>query len=530
MTTKLKQILLKETGLLSIPQSDYDLFLIAQANTITYRQLAAAALHGATQTSGRLSLKKLEKEGYLSGREIPGNVRMKYYLLTAKGRKRIELLFGSAFLNKMDFDLERRPPFSQQQLPHRLHTGDLYFTYLANPFLDHLPIWKLEAPYKEPKGILAPPRCDGLLKTAYGTYFIEQDNCTQGENAIGNKLEQYMSADCFLGNGVFNHTLIFTLYAEAKERPLRTPPYSVYRILLKATRVWNSLEDELGCRLSFTTFCLQFEGNSSPSLLHLSKNDRCILKNLCFRYPDLSLEELRQLKQTYLYDSSLEEDRHMEQDALFQKRLRRRFYPLLENKDNATLQFRLLKGMYLFVLPNHRLDCYLPFALQEEYHFKDFLHRLLFCMGLNDLEAWKYHPSLSFRDKNGQEYTFRNTFSSESGIRIAAEDIAHDLGGRMRVSHYLKSHVGRQKTLFVLFVASREDAALFLDELGHILFRPENKDTDLCFLDKSLSLYREPASHAAYFCRQTKESVLWLPAMLDYDAFLAELHLTERQV
>ena len=97
MTNNLKQALLKEARLLSISQSDCDLFFIGQANTITYKQLAKAAIHGGTTTSGRLGLKKLEKEGFLAARTIPGRAGTKYYFLTAKGRKRVERIFGGAF-------------------------------------------------------------------------------------------------------------------------------------------------------------------------------------------------------------------------------------------------------------------------------------------------------------------------------------------------------------------------------------------------------------------------------------------------
>ena len=192
-----------------------------------------------------------------------------------------------------------------------------------------------------------------------------------------------MSAECFLGNGILQHTLIFTLFAEAKERPIKKPPYSVYRILLKAIRVWGALEEECEKELSFTTFCMQFTGNPSPSLLHLSVHDKDILKNLCLQYPDLTLAEAEQLKKSFLYDTSLEDDRGMEQDILFQKRLRQKFYPLMADNEQTILQFRLQKGMQLYVLPNHRLNDYLPFALQKEYLFEDFLRRLLFHMGLN---------------------------------------------------------------------------------------------------------------------------------------------------
>lgn len=530
MTSNLKQTLLKEAHLLSLSQSDCDLFLIGQANAVTYEQLAMTKIHGTTMTSGRLSLKKLEKDGYLTTKTMQGNSRIKYFFLTAKGRKRIERLFDKTFLEKMGFDLERRPPASQQQLPHRIHTGDIFFAFLSNPFLDCLPLWQLESPYKEPEGTLVPPRCDGLLKTTYGTYFIEQDNCTQGEGALGNKLSQYMSAECFLGNGILRHTLIFTLFSETREHPVKKPPYSVYRILLKATRVWKALEEECGKELSFTAFCIQFTGNPSPSLLHLSIHDKSILKNLCLQYPDLTLAEAEQLKKSFLYDTSAENDRGMERDILFHKRLRQKFYPLMADNEQSTLQYRLQKGMHLFVLPNHRLHDYLPYALQEEYHFADFLHRLLFHMGLNDLESWRYHTILECQDWNRSGYIFHNVFVSDSGIRIIAEDAAHDLGGRERIMHYLKNHTDKSRTLFLLFVSSREDAALFLDLLDTALHRPENGNTDICFVDKSATLYRNPDSQNAYFRMQTQNSLLWLPAMIEYDAFLAELHLLERQV
>ena len=119
MNLNLKQALLKEARLLSISQSDCDLFIIGQTNTITYEQLALTGIHGITKTSGRLAVKKLEKEGYLAAKTMQDNTKTKYYFLTAKGKKRLERVCGSTFLEKMCFDLERRPPASQQQLPHR---------------------------------------------------------------------------------------------------------------------------------------------------------------------------------------------------------------------------------------------------------------------------------------------------------------------------------------------------------------------------------------------------------------------------
>lgn len=526
--SKLKEVLLKESGLLSLSQGDCDLFLIGQTNAITYHQLSLTGLHGNSSTGGRLSLKRLEKEGYVTSRLLPGNVREKYYILTAKGRKRMEKLFGSSFLTRMSLKLDKKPPSSQQQLPHRIHTGDIYYSYVANEVLQVLPFWQSEAPYNELS--TAPPRCDGLLKTSKGTYYVEQDDGTQGDAALKVKIDQYMKSKLFLGKELRTNSLIFTLHTEAKERPVHRPPYSVYRILLKAIRVWNALEEELGQPLNFTTFCLQFEANSSPSLCHLSVNDRGILKNLCYQHPDLSLHEVRYLKNSFLYDTSLAEDRCMEQDVLFSKRLRTKFHALADSKEQDTLRYRLRQGLRLCVLPNHRLLDYLPFALWEEYRFLPFLEKLLFHLGLNDLSLWTHIAYESIREDPETSFLFRCVHSTVSGVRIVTEDIVHDLGGRERVQYYLKTHGRTDRILFLLFVSSREDAVLFLEQHQAALKRRENREVDFCFLDKSAGLFQHPESHGAYFRKEIRAGSLWLPAMLDYDVFLAELHLVERQV
>ena len=528
--SKLKEVLLKESGLLSLSQGDCDLFLIGQTNAITYHQLSLTGLHGNSSTGGRLSIKRLEKEGYVTSRLLPGNTREKYYILTAKGRKRMEKLFGSSFLQKISLQLDKRPPSSQQQLPHRIRTGDIYYSYAANEMLQSLPIWQSEAPYSGSSTASAPPRCDGLLKTGNGTYYVEQDDGTQGDAALKAKIGQYMRSELFLGRGLRDNSLIFTLYSEAKERPVHRPPFSVYRILLKAIRVWSALEEALGQPLSFTTFCLQFEANPSPSLCHLSVNDRSILKNLCHQHPDLSLQEAKQLKNSFLYDTSPAEDRCMEQDATFSRRLRTKFYALADSREQDTLRYRLRQGLRLYVLPNHRLLDHLPFALWEEYQSPAFLERLLFHLGLNDLSLWTHAAYETIREDPETGFLFRSVHSSVSGARIVTEDIVHDLGGRERVRHYLKNHGRADRIVFLLFVSSREDAVQFMGQHQAALKRRENRDVGLCFLDKSAGLYKHPESHSAYFRKEIPAGSLWLPAMLDYDAFLAELHLIERQV
>lgn len=525
-----KNTLLRESRLLSLSQGDCDLFFIGQANAITYRQLAMTKLHGNTTTSGRLSIKNLEKEGYVTSKILPGNTREKYYILTVKGRKRIERLFGSSFLEKMSLHLEKRPPLSQQQLPHRIHTGDIYFSYLSNRMMETLPIWQYEISYMFSPDETTSPRCDALLQTGHGAYYIEQDDSTQGTTALTVKINQYLKSDLFLGKRVFSNILIFTMHTSIRERPVCRPSFSIYRILLKTIRVWNALEKEMKESLDFNAFCMQFEKNTSPNLCHLSQNDRSILKNLCHQHPTLSLDEAKLLKNTFLYDNTQKENQCKEQDMPFFKRLQGKFYPLINSEKQATLCHRMRCGMRLLVLPNHRLADYLPFALWQEYHFSAFLQKILFHMGLHDLTAWSYLTYQTISEASDKNFLFYNTFSTENGAMIIAEDIVHDLGGRERVRHYLATHTYKDRLLFLLFVASREDAILFYTEFSVFLSRKENLAINICFLDKSAELFEHPEKQYAYFPKKIPDGFLWLPCYLDYDPFFGELHLTERQV
>lgn len=529
MPSNFKETLIRESGLLSLSQSDCDLYLIGQARTITYRQLAITELRGKTVTGERLSIKKLERDNYVTSRALPGNGREKYYILTTKGKKRLEKLFGESFLQKMRLQLDKKTSLSLQQLPHRIHTNDIYFAYLSSKMLSSLPIWQSEVPYAPETAAQAPPRCDGCLHTSMCTYYIEQDEGTQGDSALMVKFDRYITkSEVFLGESMGSHSLIFTLHCTPKERPVRRPPYSIYRILLKAIRVWTTLEAQLGCQLNFSGFCELFDGSSLSCLCHLSTNDRAILKNLCRQHPFLSLSELTQLKQTFLYDSSLKDDRETEQDFLFRKRLKARFYALADDKNQATLQHRLRQGLRLYVLPNHRLLSLLPFTLQEEYRFPDILRKILFNAGLEEFPGWDYKALGGVPETSGKQYIFRNIFLSPEGIRIITEDIIHDLGGRERVRYYLKFHDRADTILFLLLVSSRKDAAEFLETSKQTRGRRENRRVSFCFMDKSEAALRFQEKHGIYFCKDTQAGSIWLPARLEYDTFLSELRLTER--
>lgn len=529
-TTTFKDNLVKEAGLLSLSKSDCDLFVLAQANTITYQQLNTTGIHGITATSGRLSLKKLLTKGYITDKTLP-NSRMKFFVLTAKGRCRLEKLFGNAFLSSLKFDLDRKPPTSQQQLPHRIHTNDLYFSYLSCPCPNRLPIWLLEVRYQPALSGQQQPRCDGFLDTGHEKYFIEQDNCTQGDSALENKLTQYMASELFLDKNLPANTLVFTISAEIKASPVKKPPYSIYRILLKAIRVWKLMEQESGCTLCFKDFCFKFNDAGSLSKCLLSSSEQTILQNLCRQYPYISLEDAILIKQKYLYDTSLLEEQTAAKDACFFKRLRQRFYKILENYSYATLQHRLRKGMRLFVLPNHNLSDNLPFLFQREYCLQQWFPQVLYHMGLADPGAWHYHFLFSFTDKRENTFLFYNayTFGLPVQCLIIFEDIVHDLGGRERVRFFLRKNSTDTTVLFILFVSNREDAVFFLEEADKYLHHQINRSVFLCFLDKSDALFKNPGICHAYFKENTTRDALWLPAMIDYDEFTNELRLIERR-
>lgn len=525
-TLNFKDTLIKEACLLSLTKSDCDLFILAQANTLTYQQLAATGLHGISTTGGRLSLKKLTEQGYITGKTLPNTNRVRYFILTAKGKTRLEKIFSSTFLSTKQIDIERRPPTSQQQLPHRIHTNDLYFSYLSCPYLEILPVWQLEARYHEASEKQQTPRCDGLLETGYGNYYIELDNRTQGDAALENKLSQYMDSDLFLGRNAMKNALVFTLNTEVKSPPIKKPPYSVYRILLKAIRIWQALEKEQDKTIHFSAFCDIMENGNYPYLSLLSGNDKMILRNLCRQYPDILLNDAVLMKKEFLYDTSLQDERASNQDALFLKRLKQKFYSILDNRHYATLHYRIRQGMRLHVIPNHRLADNIPFLFQEEYHLQLWFPQILFHMGLQNLEAWKYHPSQYVSDTRELRFFFYNTFENTDSSQsvIIFEDIVHDLGGRERVRFFLRKHRKVLDCLFILLVSDRNDAVQFISEQSNILQKPENACVHICFLDKKADLYQTPAMQNAYF----KKEKLWLPAMIDFDDFTGQLSLTER--
>lgn len=531
-TTRYETLLTREAGLLSLQKSDCDLFLIAQANTITYSQLRSTGIHGHTGTGGRLSLKKLEADGYVAARSITNSNGLKYYILTAKGKKRLEKVFSPQFLLDHSIDLERRPPTSQFQLPHRINTSDLYYSYISCPSLKSFPSWVLEYGYAPPVNPYSekehPPRCDAKLETAHHTYYLEQDNGTQGDAALENKLNQYLNSDLFLGTALKKNRLVFTSTAELKEKPAGKPPYTVYRLLLKTIRIWDTLEQTTGTTCDFTGICRQIKEGSHPASTLLSAAERSVLLNLSLQYPTHSLADMVELKKQYLHDSTAADNKKAEQDALFQKRLEQRFFRLAEDHKNATLLYRLHQGMHLYVLPNHRIKDGLPYLFPDDYNFSDKLLQFLYRKGLYNIESWTYHPLHQLRDNTETIYWFSNVLTSDKQDFIIFEDISHDIGGRARIRYFLSTHHGTGPAIFFLFTASKQTAAQFLKTLGPIWERPENKTIRLCFLDKTD--FDNLDQSVPYRLRSQGGTITYVPIDLDYDSYSGQIQIVERQV
>lgn len=532
-TTTFELLLTRKAELLSLPKTDCDLFLIAQTNTITYAQLCSTGIHGHTGTGGRLSLKKLEAEGYLAAKSVQNLHGQKYYVLTAKGKKRLEKVFPAQFLTDHGIDLERRPPTSQFQLPHRINTSDLYCSYISCPSLKAFPSWTLEYGYAPPTNPYSekehPPRCDAKLETAHCTYYLEQDNGTQGDAALDNKIKQYLDSDLFLGKALRKNHLVFTSMAEVKVKPTEKPPYTIYRLLLKAVRIWSTIEETTGTTFDFTGICKQITEGAHPACTLLSRTESRVLQNLSLQYPSFSLTELTELKKQYLYDTTLTDNRKKEQDLVFQKRLELRFYRMAKDHKNATLRYRLQQGMHLYVLPNHRIKECLPYLFTDDYNFPDKLLKFLYGKGLYNIESWKYHPLYELRDSKRASYWFANVLSSEKQGYIIFEDICLDLGGRERVRHFLSTHLGTSPVILFLFVTCQDSAITFFKEMGPSWKRPENKSLHLCFLDKTEDI-DNPENAAPYCVHIQGETLSYARIYIDYDGYSEQLQIVERQM
>jgi len=517
--------LIEKAKLLNLQKTDVDLFFILQTNTITYHQLMMTGIHGTTEAGGRLSLKRLEKNGYIRGRTIQTLNGTKYFTLTSRGKERLKKLFPNSFLEHFQVDFEKRPPTGLQQLPHRIMSNDFYFAYISCPYATPF-LWKLEKGFLPAHNSIRDqlPRCDAYLDTGYNKYFIEQDNYTQSESVLSNKLKRYLDSDIFSEDAIKNTQLVFTVSTELKARPYLKPSYSIYRVLSKATKLWSALEKELQTELDITGFLNQINTRSVLEVM-LTPSEKSLFHNLVRRYEHIrTLTDAKALKRHYLHDTTYKEERNKEMDTLFRKRLHMKFGRAIENI--PVINARLRKGMHLYVVPNHRIRDHLPYIMPKEYRLSETFLQVLYYMGLN-IESWNFRHSYYVRESSNKIYFFSNVFLNVSKSFIIMEDIVHDLGGYERIRYFITTHHVQHPILFILLVENHDDAALFCRTFSNALQREENRSIVVCFLNKDKSLFSN-TPNTAYIIKDI-ETCTTSHIIIDYEEYTREFILIERQ-
>lgn len=511
--------LCESAGLFSLSKSQADLFLLLQANTITYQQLSLCRLHGNTEAAGRLSLKKLEKCGYVQSKKIPDTSAAKYYFLTASGRNYLKELFPGTLLEQLNINWERRPPGGIQQILHRIRTNDFYFIYIGSPLSCPMP-WILEAPLPGCSDLRQgqPPRCDGLLISPYSRYYIEQDNSTQSESVILQKICHYQQSGLF-SNSENKNLLVFCLAFPRRQPPAAKPSFSLYRILLRFTKLWALFEQEYKISLDYQQFIQVLQ--SSPIHKTISINEMQALHTLHVLHPEMeNLEEADRLKKRYLNDNSYSELQAREADQLFQKRRHSHFRRIFEK--HPSLLAYALTGIPLFAVPNHRLHLYQPFIMPFEYHLSEQFLKCLLYNGLNT-DGWSYHCPLRVKIPNEPDYCFYHGFSHASYGYIAIEHLLIDLSARYRLLHYIKNCRGQDRQVLLILVSADPEAADIRQQFDSIARDNVKNVTTLLQISSSSSLYQSPPPHI-FTTDPQKQSVLF-----ECDVFDGKIHFITKE-
>lgn len=487
--TNFEKSLCESAGLFSLSKKHADLFLLSQTGMITYQQLALCRLHGKTEASGRLSLKKLEKEGVIQARKLPNQNQNKYYSLTSKGRILLRKLFPASLLEYLQINLEKRLPGGSQQIYHRIRTNDFYFTYIGSLYASPVP-WILEHPLLPDNlpGREAQPRCDGFLITAHTKYYIEQDNSTQSENVILQKLLHYQKGN-ILCNTAPDNVLVFCLSFPKEQPPASKPSFSLYRVLLHFTKIWALFEEDCRVTMDYQQFLQVLE--SSPLKKTISVNEMQTFQNLHRLHPEMdNLTSAIALKKGYLDDNSYSETQERKMDIRFRKRLLTHFQHIYSF--HPTLVPHALKGNPIFAVPNHRLSLYQPYIMPFEYDFPKQLLKCLLYNGLNT-DGWEYHSPLPLTYRGQPEYWFFQGFVHKKYGYIACEHLTIDLSSRVRIQHYLKSGLPLRLPVFLLLFASDQEA----DDVQALSVSCEiqRNDTTLLQIDSRHSLYHDPLPH-----------------------------------
>ena len=446
------EISLRESaGLFSLSKTDTDLFLLLQTGIITYEQLHITKLHGETEAAGRLSLKRLEKKGLIQSRTINTYNQMKYYFLTSKGKNYAKQFFPLSVFNCYAITAERRIPSGYQQLIHRIRTNDFYFSYIG--YAESYPL-ALETEYPlipTANTNTSVPRCDARLTSSTAEYYIEQDNSTQSEAILQQKIQQYLNAG-FFHPCSSSKTLVFCLAFPRKQQVNKKPSYSIYKILLRFSKLWQTLEKEQGLSLDLAQFLQILD--SSALACSVSANDRLIFKQICSLHPDTdNLNDLLCLKNAYLADTSHLEEQAKELDNQFQKRLKSHFSRFYNG--NVALLAHAYSGMSIFAIPNHRLPLYQPYIMHREYHLDDYLLNSLMYHGLVT-ENWVFNSPIAPIENETPSLSAPMGFYHPIYGYILFELYPADLASTQRLHHFINNCRYQKKTIVIILLEHKE--------------------------------------------------------------------------
>lgn len=448
--TYFEESLCQDTRLFSISKTETDLFLLLQTTIITYEQLHATQLHGKTEAAGRLSLKRLEKSGLIQAKSIACHAQTKYYFLTAKGKNYAKQLFSSVYLETIHANFDRRIPSGHQQLTHRIRTNDFYFNYIGYSHSIPLP-WQLEVSLsRETFPEKTPARCDGHLSTPFAQYFIEQDNNTQTESVLLQKIAQYQSHSFFEPDNS-NKQVVFCL-AFPKHQPLsKKPSHSLYKILLRMSKLWTQLEKEQQLTLDYEQF-LQFL--DSPQMdTSVSSKEKNHFRQIHAMHPDAdSLCKINLLKKAYLDDTTYFETQYRELDLCFQKRLKshyRRFY-----NNSSVLLTHAYSGKSIFAIPNHRLACHQPYVMCQEYLLPEYLLNSLIYSGLNT-DGWNFLMPMPIDITGGTCVSMRMGYRHLTYGSIIFELYPADLAAIHRLRYLVRNSAVHSKTIAIILIGQK---------------------------------------------------------------------------
>lgn len=508
--------LCESAELLIFSKKQTDLFLIFQTSAITYRQLTISGLHGTSQTAARRALKRLEESGHLQSKSLR-NSNEKYYFLTPAGRALIQSTFSKKFLEEMKISRLRLPSSGSQQILHRIRANDFYFSYLS--YQESIPrLWSLEHPLPgKSTSSDTPARCDALFVGDKRMYYIEQDNNSQSEAIIKKKLLQYANSGLFDTECSAPSLLIFCLSFPNYVRASGTAPFSIYRLLLKFCKIWQSLEGQHGIPLDSEQFVSALEASSLSSTV--SCTEMHYLKGLLKKHPEAdSFSAFAQLKNSYLALSQRFTTQSIELDAFYQKRLKSHFTALQEHF--AFLAVTARHGNPLFVVPNHRLKAILPFILTKELNLSQKLQMYLFHNGLI-LDDWIYCSPLKISLGENHHLYFFAGFHHPTFGYLAIEIPYHDLNALTRIKHNMK-YITQQNLSLICF-----NAPGFFNELQELCQKNSwNKKCNFLIADIFQALNGPPSENTLY---QSLDDATLCPIYFECDLFDSKLHIIKKE-